>query len=241
MKNIILIFLAAVLFGAGFVGGYLFAESKVDEARQKGRDSAWQEAKTKVSEAGILIERTNQISGTVRDISGRDIVIEAPLINPLQDEGLKKRKVRIADNAEVVILDFKTPAERKEYENSVRQELDALKKEKQAIVAELESCGVIGGYKGPSLDDPKIDNEKCRGLLGEQTAIDEKINAINFKIASEYWRSPGSVGDIKVGYMIKVVASKDADIAAMPEFDAIAVEVGRMPSQSEKENGSQLN
>jgi hypothetical protein len=237
MKKTFLSILAIVLLSAGFVCGYSVGMMKVEKAKFLASANAWQTAKDKVSEAGILIERTNQISGTVKEFSGKDIVIEAPLINPLQDESLKIRKVRMVDRAEVTILDFKTPAERKEYEKAVQPELDALNKEKQIIVAELESCGVVGGYKGPSLDDPKINNEKCLGLLRSQSALDEKILAINSKIASEYWRSSGSVGDIKPGQMIKVVAGKDVDIASLAEFEAIAAEVGMAPSESEKESG----
>jgi len=132
-KTIIMFVLIAVIFfSAGMGAGILISGNlgKQGDSKFDAPDTfkaGWEAAKKKVEETPYIplsVGEIKSIKGKITEVGSGRITIEARLLNPLDDERLKTRAVKINENTEIIIRQEKD-------RETIRQEHEAYNKEMQ--------------------------------------------------------------------------------------------------------------
>ncbi len=112
-KIIVIYFLIALVFfsiglGAGFM---LFSQpeykhtQKAPEGVPNTFEAGWEAARKKLEASSFPVVKgeTKMIKGRIIEVRDNDIIIEAKLFNPLDDESLKRRVVKVGPDTKIII------------------------------------------------------------------------------------------------------------------------------------------
>lgn len=118
--------IAVIFFSIGFgAGAFVFNKNNKDNIQSESFKAGWEAAKKKLEESKIfpIKKEVHSLSGRIKDVNDNSIVIETRLINPLDDESLKIRTVKIIPETIIEIRKEKDretiKKEREEYNQRV--------------------------------------------------------------------------------------------------------------------------
>ncbi len=124
-------FIAVIFFGIGIgIGFFVFHQCNQEEivnGHPNTFKAGWEAARKKLEESHFLpgsSKEIHTIDGRIKDKKESYIIIEARLFNPLDDESLKERKIKITPETKIFIREEKDrntiKKEREEYNQQVQ-------------------------------------------------------------------------------------------------------------------------
>lgn len=128
---ILIIFIALFFFLAGFFSSYFLLKKGASSQCRSEFKNGWDAAKKKLVDKGILPNGDTSllnITGTVEKVTDNELLIKAAIVDPLQEELLDERLIKIEKNTKIYKIVQKDEKEyqkeMEEYFNNERRETD---------------------------------------------------------------------------------------------------------------------
>lgn len=168
--NKIYLLIAAIFFAAGVGVGILFGANFLGE---KGKSdlsekynapdtfqAGWEAARKKVEETPYIPVATGQeevksIKGRIAAVGDGQITVEARLLNPLDDEKLKFRTVKIDENTEIIIREDKDMEAIRKEQEEYNKKMDEFRQGKITVMPEAPE---VNTEKKAAIQDLKEDD-----------------------------------------------------------------------------------
>ena len=199
MKNShLIIFIVITLFFGTMFGLFIGALALNGQVGGVGSfASGWNAARNKLYETGYFENQMTSMTGKVKEVGNKEIIIETSLPNPLEDESLKTRKVLIGDNTELI---FKKLKSKEEYEKDMAEgEAKQADINRRMTIAQnnLENC-----YSNDVEEvDCVSEREAVQSIRVEMTANGELGD--RYKVAENF-----NLSDIAPGYTVNIQSKK---------------------------------
>lgn len=205
-KNILaMVVIGIICLGVGGLVGYMFTPGSSTLAPSSGLgpngqyqntfSDGWRAAKEYLKTSGFIpvTETVKSLSGVVKQVDGSAVIISTALLNPLDDEKLKERRVVISSDTTILVRRPMTAAEMEQAEKERQDKISDLKKE----IAKT------------------TDENKKIQLAADLLALQNVVAMDNMKSETI------ALKDLQAGQFVMVEAAED--IAEKVEFTAIKV------------------
>lgn len=167
--NKIYLLIAAIFFAAGVGVGILFGANLGEKGKSDLSEkynapdtfqAGWDAAKKKVEETPYIPVATGQeevksIKGRIAAVGDGQITIEARLFNPLDDEKLKFRTVKIDENTEIIIREEKDMEAIRKEQEEYNKKMDEFRQGKITVMPEVPE---VNTEKKAAIQDLKEDD-----------------------------------------------------------------------------------
>ncbi len=154
--NKIYLLIAAIFFAAGVGVGILFGANLGEKGKSNLSEkynapdtfqAGWDAAKKKVEETPYIPAATGQeevksIKGRIASVGEDQITIEARLFNPLDDEKLKFRTIKIDENTEIIIREDKDMEDIRKEQEEYNKKMDEFRQGKITVMPEVPEVNI---------------------------------------------------------------------------------------------------
>lgn len=154
--NKIYFLIAAIFFAAGVGTGVLFGANLGEEGKSDLSEkynapntfqAGWDAAKKKVGETPYIPmaggqEEIKSIQGRIASVGDGQITIEARLFNPLDDEKLKFRTVKIDENTEIIIREDKDMEVIRQEQEKYNKKMDEFRRGEITVMPEVPQVNI---------------------------------------------------------------------------------------------------
>jgi hypothetical protein len=165
--NKIYLLIAAIFFAAGVGVGVLISSELGKKSDISSKYNApdtfqagWDAAKKKVEETPYIPmtggqEEIKSIKGRIASVGEGQITVEARLLNPLDDEKLKFRTVKIDESTEIIIREDKDMEAIRKEQEEYNKKMDEFRQGKITVMPEVPE---VNTEKKAAIQDLKEDD-----------------------------------------------------------------------------------
>ncbi len=149
------------------------------------------------------------MSGQITGVSGNDVIINAPLINPLDDQSLKTRTAVATKDTVITVYKLKSSAQITADAKTGQQEMADAQKQMSSAQAQIAKCGPVV----PGAASSSNSTSGCDQANKDYAAALQQLNQAN-QLMDIYVKSDNaSLSDLKAGMQITVYGEQTAPAA----------------------------